>query len=277
VVDDLDHGGETNTDASSPNRRSRRQRNHFTSRKSQTRTADAFETRLQNGGNISRAQIACVVRGASHTIALDCGHAPSNVWFVSLPDCDQPRAGDVVRTGASIFRIVVAFAFVVCAGAVVSGCAGNCATGCPNTLFDVFASPNENLNIATTQLVGPGCPPVLAGCRGDLAGTNSCVRLSLVASQPGACELDMTFSDSRTAVSIKTEFGAETHQGCCQGFPVIGPGSYTIPTLGSPPPVDAGSDAADAAVDATTDVAADAPTRDDASADVPADSGNGDA
>jgi hypothetical protein len=185
-----------------------------------------------------------------------------------LPRCDLARSGDRLPShtrssarppsrahGPLPFVLTFTLALVIAAGVVASGCGSTCATNCPAIVFDIFATPGDNLNIATAQLVGPGCPLELSNCRGDLSGANPCARISLLASQPGLCELDLTFSDGRPQTAIQTEFGPETHQGCCHGFPVIGPASYTVPPLHPVGGFDAATDSAsgsDAAPDAVT-------------------------
>jgi len=78
----------------------------------------------------------------------------------------------------------------------------------------------------------------------------TCVHIAIVGAQPGTCRLDLTFNDERAPFSATAEFGPETHQGCCHGFPVVGPLFSTVPPL-HPKPTDAGMDggAADTAVE----------------------------
>jgi hypothetical protein len=154
--------------------------------------------------------------------------------------------------------------------AAQAGCS-TCASNCPATVFDVLATTGENLNIATAQLVGPACLSSFAECRGDFTGANACARLSIIGSGPGACELDITFSDGRDPIKAPTTFGPETQQGCCHGFPVVGSTSFTIPPLhpavgfdAAVDTTDAAPQAGDGAVEATANVDSSAP---DSSAD----------
>ena len=155
------------------------------------------------------------------------------------------------------------------------GCSGTCASNCPEVLFVVAATVGENLDVATATWAGPGCPTAPPGyCQGDAINGLACVRLFILGSQPGACQLDLTFNDGRAPFSVTTQFGPETHQGCCHGFPVVGPVAVTIPPL-HPEPTDAGADGsseAGAALDAgPADVAVG--VRDDDGSSTP-DSGN---
>ena len=124
-----------------------------------------------------------------------------------------------------------------------AGCAGNCATGCPPLQFDVVATSGENLNLASAQWSGPACPAAPPkSCGSDPYNSNNyCVRLSIIAVGEGNCRLDLTFNDGRTPFSATAVFGAETHQGCCHGFPISGATSATVPPL-HPVVTDAGGD-----------------------------------
>lgn len=142
--------------------------------------------------------------------------------------------------------------------ATATGCSSNCATNCPNLIFDVLATVGENLNVNTATYVGPACPVDIA-CRGDADGTNLCVRFTIEAIAPGSCELDLTFTDGRFPFRGTAEFGDETHQGCCHGFPVTGPAYVTVPPLhpiiefDASPDGDGGGDADSGATDAPSD------------------------
>lgn len=135
-----------------------------------------------------------------------------------------------------------------------AGCSSNCASSCPNLVFDVVATVGENLNVQTATYTGPACP-VNTGpaCRGDVDGTNLCVRFTIEAIAPGSCELDLVFSDGRLPFRATGEFGAETHQGCCHGFPVTGPASVTVPPLHPIIEFDASPDGDGGASDAVSD------------------------
>jgi hypothetical protein len=182
--------------------------------------------------------------------------------------CDLRRISFLLSTALSSLLSVAGAAIVATTLAPgVSGCASNCATNCPAIVFDVFATPGENLNLASAQLTGPACPlDQPNACSGDSTGANPCVRLSILAPQAGTCQLDLTFTDGRAPFSVTAEFGPETHQGCCRGFPVVGAPSVTVPSL-HPVVIDAGTDAANAA-DAGRDTDAGAPATD--AADAPA-------
>ena len=148
----------------------------------------------------------------------------------------------------------------------VAGCGSTCGANCPPTLVDVLAPSGENLNVLSAHWTGPACPvgaqPL---CRGDISGANNCVLFSILGSQTGTCELDLVFNDGRAPFSVVAEFGAETHQGCCHGFPVIGPTTVMVPPLHPIVLPDAGADAtdddagngSDSAVDVPPDVAPD--------------------
>lgn len=174
--------------------------------------------------------------------------------------CDLRRISSVV----SVVAGVVATATLAAALALgVSGCASNCATNCPAIVFDVFATPGENLNLASASWTGPACAlDQPNACSGDTTGTNPCVRLSMLAIQAGTCRLDLTFTDGRAPFSVTTEFGPETHQGCCRGFPVVGASFVIVPSLHAIA-IDAGTDTADAA-ETGRDTDASAPAGDDA-------------
>jgi hypothetical protein len=116
--------------------------------------------------------------------------------------------------------------------ATAAGCTSTCASNCPNLFFDVVATDGENLNVDTATYTGPACPVnTLPACRGDATGTNLCVRFTIEASGPGSCELALVFSDGRLPFRTTAQFGDETHQGCCHGFPVSGAASATVPPL----------------------------------------------
>ena len=198
--------------------------------------------------------------------------APSNVSIVSHSLCDRRRKHDWFRLALpSVSPVALTLVSIIAAVVLAAGCAGNCATNCPVIVFGIYATPGENLDIATAQLAGPACPESVGGCSGDLSGANTCVRMSIIGAQAGMCELDLTFTNGRAPLAIKTEFAAETNQGCCHGFPVIGPWSYTVPPLyGST--TDAG---ADGGLDSEADATSDSPA-DDADDAAPGSSGAGD-
>jgi hypothetical protein len=125
-------------------------------------------------------------------------------------------------------------ALLLASASVLSGCAGRCGSNCPVLDVDLFAAPGENLNVSSAQWTGPACPPGLPTCRGDLYNPAQlpCIRFTMLASAPGACQLDVTFTD-RPPVTVSATFGPETTQGCCHGFPVIGTAVFNVPPYGS--------------------------------------------
>jgi hypothetical protein len=152
-----------------------------------------------------------------HESWLDCARAPSNVGAMSFFRCD--------------LRFVSMIALLAGA-ATAAGCSSDCASNCPNLFFDVLATTGENLNVQQATFTGSACPTdVLPTCRGDVDGTNLCVRFTIQASAPGSCELALVFSDGRLPFRATAQFGEETHQGCCHGFPVTGPAVATVPPL----------------------------------------------
>jgi hypothetical protein len=134
-------------------------------------------------------------------------------------------------------------AVLLLAGATIGGCASNCATNCPNIEFDVVATVGENLNVYSATWSGAGCPTnATPSCRGNFDGTNICVRFTMIAPHEGTCQLDLAFTDGRPQFSATATFGPATTQGCCQGFPVVGPALATVPPLHPVIGFDAGSD-----------------------------------
>ena len=63
------------------------------------------------------------------------------------------------------------------------------------------------------------------------------------------------------------EFGDETHQGCCHGFPLVGPTTVSVPPLHPIVLPDAGADADGNGSDSAVDVPPDAPSGDLATTD----------
>jgi hypothetical protein len=110
------------------------------------------------------------------------------------------------------------------------------------------ATAGENLDVNSAQWSGPGCPSSQPGyCAPDPNNSsNTCVRVAIFAGQEGTCQLDLTFNDGRAPFSATAVFGPETHQGCCHGFPVMGPTYATVPPLHPSPSGDAGGDGAGA-------------------------------
>jgi hypothetical protein len=154
---------------------------------------------------------------------------------------------------------------LLASGLLASGCTSTCATGCPEVTFTVAATQGENLDVDTATWAGPGCPPAPPGyCLGDSINNLPCVRFFITGSNSGACQLDLTFNDGRAPFSAIAQFGPETHQGCCHGFPVDGPTGVTIPPL-HPKVSDASAD-----VSGTADAAADGGAND-----VPAETSDG--
>jgi hypothetical protein len=173
---------------------------------------------------------------------------------------------------------VTPFAFMLVATAAaigsLSGCGSTCGSNCPPLTFSVVAPPGENLNVDIVQWAGPGCPLEQPNyCAPDPYNSAlTCVRFTINGRQPGTCRLDLTFTDGRAPFSATTEFGPETHQGCCHGLPVVGDTGVTIPPL-HPKATDAGPDGSDGA-DASPDAGvADAPVGDPDGSSAP-DSGN---
>jgi len=165
----------------------------------------------------------------------------------------------------------VIFAAAAAALMATSGCGSTCASNCPPFIFNIIASPGENLDVLAAPLTGPACPTsALTYCNANQAAGLNCVYMTIIAAQPGTCRLDLTFKDGRAPFSVTAEFGPETHQGCCHGLPVLGPSLVTIPPLYGLP-ADAGADGAPGGGDAG---ASDAPTGTPA-ATSPTDSNNG--
>ena len=163
-------------------------------------------------------------------------------------------------------RLAVWFSLLI-AGLSIAGCAGcgsTCGSNCPPTSFAVVATAGDNLNVLSAAWTGPACPVGTTPlCRGDASGAYPCTFFTMFGTQAGSCQLDLVFNDGRAPFSAVAEFGDETHQGCCRGFPVVGPTSVTVPPLHPVALPDAGADAADSAAD----VAPDGPSDDIANAD----------
>jgi len=152
--------------------------------------------------------------------------------------------------------VLVALTLIACA--TLTGCGSTCGSNCPITSIDIVATSGENLNIATATWTGPACPTgTQPQCRGDFTGANSCVRFTIIGSQAGTCELDLTFTDGRVPFSAVATFDVETHQGCCHGFPVVGDSMVTVPPLHPVVLPDAGADVTDAPQDSLSDAAVD--------------------
>ena len=176
-----------------------------------------------------------------------------------------PRRSRASAVAATAFAAVVATA----------GCGSMCATNCPTVSFSAVATPGENLDVMTAHWMGPACPASQPNyCAPDRINGLACVAISIVASQPGTCQLDLTFNDGRVPFSVTAEFGPETHQGCCHGFPVLGSPVVTIPPLHPAPndaaaeggtTPDAGRDAGGDASSETSPGASDAPSGSDSS------------
>jgi hypothetical protein len=181
------------------------------------------------------------------------------VGLVRASRCDLRRIW--IPIGMTLAQIT-AGAAVAGAIAIVPGCGSTCGTDCPAVVFDVFATTGENLAIATAHWTGSACPLDQPNtCSPDTANNLPCARLSILGIQPGTCQLDLTFNDGRAPFSVTTEFGPETHQGCCHGFPVVGPALVYIPPL-HPTATDAGTDAETDAPTSSPDAAAEGGTTD---------------
>jgi hypothetical protein len=153
---------------------------------------------------------------------------------------------------------LVLVVLVLFACAALAACGSTCGSNCPITAVDIVATSGENLNIATAAWMGSACPTDMQPrCRGDSTGANTCVRFTIIGSQPGTCELDLTFTDGRVPFSALATFDAETHQGCCHGFPVLGDKVVTVPPLHPVVLPDAGADVSDALPDSAGDSAVD--------------------
>jgi hypothetical protein len=137
----------------------------------------------------------------------------------------------------------------------VAGCASNCADNCPVLAFNVVAYSGDNLAIATATWTGDACAADQSPeCRGNVDGSLPCVGFTIIAARSGSCRLDLTFTDGRVPFSATGTFGPATQQGCCQGFPVTGDSTVTVPPLHPPVVVDASSNGDDAgASDAASD------------------------
>jgi hypothetical protein len=169
----------------------------------------------------------------------------------------------------SVFRHIrlVPLALLLALGAAfaTAGCASSCGSHCPPIEFLVVASPNDNLNPLTASWTGDACPyPNVPACI-----TNDvyyCWGFSIIAKQPGTCDMTITFQD-RPTMTFHAEFGPGGTQGCCRGFPVIGETTVVLPYVG----YDAGTDTAagpDAGAGGGDDAANDAPPAEDAATDV---------
>ncbi|HET6151113.1 MAG TPA: hypothetical protein VFH68_26490 [Polyangia bacterium] len=141
------------------------------------------------------------------------------------------------------FAVAPAALAAVAAALVASpGCGSTCASNCPAISFDVIATPGENLDVLTAHWMGTACPAQQPNyCAPDRVNRLACIAISIIGIQPGTCQLDLTFNDGRAPFSVTAEFGPETHQGCCHGFPVLGAPRVTIPPL-HPPPGDAAAE-----------------------------------
>ena len=168
------------------------------------------------------------------------------IWLLDGAGPRPPKVSPVTtalpRRSPASAAAATALAAVTAAVVATPGCGSTCATNCPTISFSAIATPGENLDVMTAQWMGPACP---AGppnyCAPDRINGLPCVAISIIASQAGTCQLDLTFNDGRPPFSVTAEFGPETHQGCCHGFPVLGSPVVTIPPL-HPAPHDAAAD-----------------------------------
>src|SRR5579863_2052901 len=133
-------------------------------------------------------------------------------------------------------KLISSLVVVAAAGVLLAllttqhGCASNCGSNCPDTSVYIGDLDNHELAGVITgfEMVGAACPPV-SGCIGDEQST-LCTHFTVTASQPGACDLYITFSDRPTEV-VHLSFGPTQNSGgsCCQGYPALGPNIYVIP------------------------------------------------
>jgi len=112
------------------------------------------------------------------------------------------------------------------------GCTSNCAEHCPATTVLVGSNDDAELSGILTNLDinGTACPSRgSVVCIGD-PGNTSCSSVSITAPQSGWCDILFVFSD-RPSEILRLQFSntINTNGSCCQGYPVIGPSTYTIP------------------------------------------------
>jgi len=138
---------------------------------------------------------------------------------------------------------------LITAALSVAGCDGHCRSNCPVTALTVVAADGENLKIQSGHWSGPACRPTVEYCSPDPIDPTDypCKWFQIVGFAEGTCEVALTFSDDRPPITVQATFGPATTQGCCEGYPLIGPQVFTIP------PLKGGADAASAGTDAETD------------------------
>jgi hypothetical protein len=132
--------------------------------------------------------------------------------------------GSTLVTLAAIGLAVTTVAFVA-----PTGCAGNCASNCPNATVYIGNLDNQQLSIDNVLVSGPACPPQDGVyCIGD-GFTTSCTHLTITGVTQGACDVLVIFPD-RPAQIVHTEFGPPIKQGCCKGYSIVGEEVFVIPS-----------------------------------------------
>jgi len=135
----------------------------------------------------------------------------------------------VLAVGSTLAALAV-IGVVVAAATLVApaGCAGNCASNCPNATVYIGNLDNQQLAIDDILVNGPACPS-LEGvyCIGD-GNTTSCTHLTITGVAQGACDVLVIFPD-RPAQIVHTEFGPPIQQGCCKGYSIVGDEVFVIP------------------------------------------------
>ena len=129
------------------------------------------------------------------------------------------------------FALTAAAAAAVIAAAVLivpAGCAGNCATNCPNATVYIGNLDNQQLYINNIVANGPACPPPEGVyCIGD-GNTTSCTHVTITGKAQGYCDVAFIFPDRPTMI-VRTEFGPPIMQGCCKGYTIVGDSVFAIP------------------------------------------------
>jgi len=109
-----------------------------------------------------------------------------------------------------------------------TGCAGNCASNCPNATVYIGNLDNQQLAIDDIVVNGPACPSQTGVyCIGD-GYTTSCTHLTIAGVKQGTCDVLIVFPD-RPAQIVHTEFGPPIQQGCCKGYSIVGDEVFVIP------------------------------------------------
>jgi hypothetical protein len=132
-------------------------------------------------------------------------------------------------------KLISSFFVLAIAGVLLAlvttqhGCASSCGTNCPQISVYIGSGDNHELAGVLTGFImdGPACPSQ-TGCVGD--SNAYCTHFLLTASQPGVCNLYITFSDRPSEVVHMTFGPTQNSNGsCCQGYPPAGPNTYIIP------------------------------------------------